>query len=196
VVWADACVHSTGKTKSSATIAALSSPVWLHIATKTERIERSDAAMARTIPFPQTPVFIFEVDAQQSRCTDFHPCRLPFVGRQTTGNLLYKGTTSLTKRLLCELPSTDRNHGIIIHILEGFQTPGCHDAMDYTNPAYFDELYGCTRVIWGCIALANRMENKATIDCLMKHSAGPVSESLRSGKKAWCWRFRAGLTAR
>ena len=73
----------------------------------------------------------------------------------------------MTKRLLRELPSTFGNHGIIIHILEGFQTPGCHDALDYINPAYFDEFYGCTRVNWGYIAQANRKENKAAIDRLM-----------------------------
>jgi hypothetical protein len=54
--------------------------------------------------------------------------------------------------LLCELPSTGRNHEYIIHILEGLQTPSCHDALDFTDQSYFDELYGCTRVIWGGIA--------------------------------------------
>jgi hypothetical protein len=64
VVWADASVHSTGKTKSSATNAALSSPLWLHMAIKTER---TDTAMAQTFPSPQTPVSIFQVHAPRSR---------------------------------------------------------------------------------------------------------------------------------
>jgi len=61
----------------------LSSPEWLHRPIKTERIERSDAAMAQTTPFPQTPVSIIEVHARQSHCSDFHACRLPFLaGKQ------------------------------------------------------------------------------------------------------------------
>jgi hypothetical protein len=67
-VWADAGAPSSGKTMSNAAMAALKSPELKQIAVKkTERRERTNAAMAQAIPFPHKPVSFIEVHAPRGR---------------------------------------------------------------------------------------------------------------------------------
>src|ERR1039458_383913 len=116
VVWADASVLSTGKTKTSGAIASLNSLEPLHMAARTERTERTDAAMAKAIPFPHTPVPLIEVYAPRNRIAPILiTAGIPLLAGKQPDFFLRRHDSS-TKRPLCVLPSTSRNSGIIIHI--------------------------------------------------------------------------------